>query len=893
MLSEIVGVDLDETTRDMATMAAPTAPGHAQSPAALLQDLAAMVPKPNVPLRDVLSLLATTWTLLLQQPQPQQPQQPQQQDQTLALLPSLRLLKLRLLRLQQSPMHQQTVVFMQWALPMLANHGSMNINGTFTDSNVGAIVATNLRSAAMRSLSDLLVLCVEREYENSDGACPVSEAAITKIMFDFTGMHQLWVIPMLVDRLPHCIIPVLHRSINSHFCVAGNAVMDNMVWIQKQAQQQQQNMIPQPVYPPLLLFVGELMEHAAKAWPDCFAESVAALLDTYQGDIASSTRVSDPPRPSQFTLAYLLTVAILSPSTFQVCQERIMTRLVHSKMTMCALAESTSGYSQFKCMALALGPFEPLTPLLPVLWAAWFSASVSRLGLFYSLRVLLELSNWCTFVENRVTRQSGTPNEQLASMQLASNLDTCFNNWLTIVLSSSQSSPLISIPECRLLLAKLAFASDVEDQSVSPRQGSFVQLVAKIMSSMDLAQVLSVDGFRWLFHEQAATAMVNTHPNLPKDVLAIALALYRSGNTDRRALVHRLPLELALPQSSLAGHVGLTAIRRLLLALGLAHDSKSSLTGTDLSAGMQWLTLAAMSIDCERLEPLLHFQMAFSVLDQLELDYFASINGAAAGHDSHTDSSAGMAAPSTSRHPMATATMMQIVSLFSKRQRLAALVVHLIRRVIFSSDAHTRALTRSPFVDMLFVCAMQPHAKDELAKIVCSELMSSSNDLVSLFLAHEWLWAFMSTLASGCPGRAEALQHLGRVADAVKALLERHWSRRQAKMAKESPPELACSQGLVGFLLKACTIPDASAGLLGTSAWLLEYLSGKQTVVLFGIWSSISRLPMSPDASQIDKHMNLHARQIAALWKAVMVRVDSSRLSMLAPLLVAPLVVAP
>nr|KAJ3420158.1 Glycosyl phosphatidyl inositol protein transamidase complex subunit [Polyrhizophydium stewartii] len=220
-------------------------------------------------------------------------------------------------------------------------------------------------------------------------------AASTSAQVSEPLQKTLWIVSYIVSSLPHSALLPLHLSLINVFRVSGNAPLTDLV--------NQQFVHAMNTVSPLAAFLGEMFTMIAEDWPEMLGSTMRLLLRLYETDIFDPQTHID-----------------------QICRAHVLPVLTYASLTDWAIIESSANVSLF---ADARSPqtLLPMSSHFVQLATIVFQQTISEP--LHTLRLLVELSNWCTFIERlQVTAQQ---NFELTDKLkgLAAQLQTLFSRW--------------------------------------------------------------------------------------------------------------------------------------------------------------------------------------------------------------------------------------------------------------------------------------------------------------------------------------------------------------------------------------------------------------------------------------------------------------------------------
>ncbi|KAL2915422.1 Glycosyl phosphatidyl inositol protein transamidase complex subunit [Polyrhizophydium stewartii] len=748
-------------------------------------------------------------------------------------------------------------------------------------------------------------------------------AASTSAQVSEPLQKTLWIVSYIVSSLPHSALLPLHLSLINVFRVSGNAPLTDLV--------NQQNTVS-----PLAAFLGEMFTMIAEDWPEMLGSTMRLLLRLYETDIFDPQTHIDQTKESRFIVSYITSMAIVCPALWRVCRAHVLPVLTYASLTDWAIIESSANVSLF---ADARSPqtLLPMSSHFVQLATIVFQQTISEP--LHTLRLLVELSNWCTFIERlQVTAQQ---NFELTDKLkgLAAQLQTLFSRWYLLaqdawimpVLDASLNAKAASAAtdllqaslspsatarlafrssECHTILAMLDEDTASTDRS---RHILIVEFVGMQLGNEQLALLLCQAGLQWALDDRIAYFLAQTSEDLPKYLLSAALSIQLQHHENKAGLsdaAARLIKELG---NRLRGFDGILVVRRILENLGtleLLKSRNAKPLSSEHAAGAQSASKLHLGLEMQRMavgleqkrpaSPVEAFRLGLAAHDSL--DAVAAMRDAAdAARDAADDTDLGL---------LQDAHAAQLVRLFHAYRLVPALFQRTLRARINATpqprsvDAPTGLNTKDLRLRasetaagrMLAQCILHTESPHHLVHILRAEIMHTKQDLLWVLLQHPWLWHPTVCLAEACqpPEADDEWLRLLKIGQDVLRLLDRWWRLRGASSASEWPPQLDCTQRLIEFLAQLCNVLLNTAPLLWSSIWLAPHLSGEQMRVLLSIWADISDMENLVRNGPKSRHeeavlirdarraeWNLHA---AGLWKAAAMSTDDDILGDLAPL---------
>ncbi|KAH6572173.1 hypothetical protein BASA50_010868 [Batrachochytrium salamandrivorans] len=786
-----------------------------------------------------------------------------------ALLPALHQLKQRLFRNQSD--HSQ---YIQWAFPTLAVHTiQLPIESAITD-----VVDLNLKSPVTQALTNMLIFCLEQDFDGSK-----AQQAFLTILAQFrinSGnslvVQQLWMIPFVVFSLPHSMMLQLHTALISNFATYGNITLSALSKTTGQT-----SFEPSP----FSQFLTQIFEKMAILFPDILMRKICEIVSVYKTDVLQASTLVDPTKASRHVMAYLVTVCILSPSTWKVCETQILKLVFYEELTRLVLMESTFGFSVFQAISS--------------------STSDLLLNLFFhtlrdhrsTLKFLVGLCNWCTSIKDDIDAGADNSVRETANIDLLRDLELLFSNWYRMacdtwiflprsspvngsdaspIVTGDHSNPFYSSKECVAIMASMNI-----DRSLNARQGQLAVLVGLHMDMEQLSNFLSQEHFFWTFDDRVAFFFVQIYPDLPIHILSFALSSrcflsVSTSTTETKSIIAALG-------NSLRNQDGMVLLRHLLTSLGhkshfLAGNVKFAdyqlpkggvatnalNTSTDRSLGIYLHSNAMFFGTRYKLEPCHSFILGVDVFNQA-LPYYMNQQPL----------------------PVAEAHMAYAMDYFSSVSHIPTFFQRILRKAFHEKTALTRGMVSSStkanhpslkLTDMLMMCSLHTSSISALMDCMSYEIFRTRNDPLSLFSKYPWLWNLCGSLAKAAnsePGyRIVMLEHLSR---SIVVALRRYWSLRPTQRTIDSPLQLNCTKRQLELLscIYSNIITEATS-VLWSCIWLMDHLNGEQTVNLLDIWMEIARAVTNSRQMDPLKDSRLPGwiLQAAALWKSAVLFTD-------------------
>ncbi|KAJ1336535.1 hypothetical protein BSLG_007319 [Batrachochytrium salamandrivorans] len=654
-----------------------------------------------------------------------------------------------------------------------------------------------------------------------------------------------------------------------------------------------------------LTFLTQIFEKMAILFPDILMRKICEIVSVYKTDVLQASTLVDPTKASRHVMAYLVTVCILSPSTWKgVCETQILKLVFYEELTRLVLMESTFGFSVFQAISSSTRGVCTLRPIFSDL----------LLNLFFhtlrdhrsTLKFLVGLCNWCTSIKDDIDAGADNSVRETANIDLLRDLELLFSNWYRMacdtwiflprsspvngsdaspIVTGDHSNPFYSSKECVAIMASMNI-----DRSLNARQGQLAVLVGLHMDMEQLSNFLSQEHFFWTFDDRVAFFFVQIYPDLPilpkttpfsSHILSFALSSrcflsVSTSTTETKSIIAALG-------NSLRNQDGMVLLRHLLTSLGhkshfLAGNVKFAdyqlpkggvatnalNTSTDRSLGIYLHSNAMFFGTRYKLEPCHSFILGVDVFNQA-LPYYMNQQPL----------------------PVAEAHMAYAMDYFSSVSHIPTFFQRILRKAFHEKTALTRGMVSSStkanhpslkLTDMLMMCSLHTSSISALMDCMSYEIFRTRNDPLSLFSKYPWLWNLCGSLAKAAnsePGyRIVMLEHLSR---SIVVALRRYWSLRPTQRTIDSPLQLNCTKRQLELLscIYSNIITEATS-VLWSCIWLMDHLNGEQTVNLLDIWMEIARAVTNSRQMDPLKDSRLPGwiLQAAALWKSAVLFTD-------------------